>query len=895
MDWTARIRTAFAASPHVPDDDVMEELAQHARAMYDAARAEGLSHDDADGRVTAQLDRWRRDAAALRHKPGRAAVVEPPQAAASTLVAGLAQDVRYAGRLLRRQPRYALLVGVTMALGIGASTLLFSVTYGVLMKPLPWPHAGRLVLLKETRGGNLPRFGSFSNAAYHAWRENPATIEGIAGWSQRTATFSGAGDPERLRIVTASASLFHVLGARPLIGSLFDEKDEIAGDVVVLSESLWRQRFGADPHVLGRIVRLDGQPHRIIGVLPDDLAYPDRLARAWVPFRIMPTSGNSLSMFSAIAGLRPGATPAQAASEGTARGRNAPDTGMTTMAIFGGSGPIEISAEPLREALTAEVRRPLLVLLIASGLLLAIATTNVAGLQLARATARYREMAIRTALGAGTARVARQLLVESLLLGFAGGGAGLLLAWLLHRLAHPLLPADFPRVTDLGMDTTVVLFALLVSLSASIVLGLLPVLRVRRLDLVVSLAGDGTSPAGAGRRSGTAQPRVLIMAVQIAIACVLLVGASLLGRSFVALVNADRGYDPSGILTARLSLPASVYTPERRYAMVDRILTRLAATPAVSAAAMTSDLPLTPGGSTSAFTLRSRDAVITVQASPRIVSPRTFAAMGIRVVAGRGFVESDTDTSPPVVVVNRAFARRYLGDSPLGARLPMGLGYQTDDVEATVIGVIDDVRYVTAADSTQPEMYYSYRQFDGRVMAPVVTLLLRTEGDPRALAPALRAAIREADEGLVPDTVATLEDRMLTSIARPRLYAILLGGFAVFALVVAAVGLFGVLSYGVAQRSRELALRTALGARPVDIVRLVLGHTLAITGVALAAGLLGSLVLTRAIGSLLYGVTPHDWITYAGVSIILIVVAATASFGPARRAAHLDPLRALRM
>ena len=897
MDWTARIRTAFAASPHVPDDDVVEELAQHARAMYDAARAEGLSHDEADGRVAAQLERWRRDARALRHKSGRAPLVEPPQAGSSTRFAGLIQDVRYAGRLLRRQPRYALLVGLTMALGIGASTFLFSVTYGVLMKPLPWPQSGRLVLVKETRGGNRPRFNSFSNAAYHAWRENPATIQGLAGWSQRTATLAGAGDPERVRITTASASLFQVLGARPLMGSLFDEKDELADDVVVVSESLWRQRFGADPHTLGRIVQLDGQPHRIIGVLPDDQAYPDRLTRAWVPFRIMPTSGNSLSMFDAIARLRPGATAAQAASEGTARGRNAPDTGMTTMAIFGGRGPIEISATPLRDALTADVRRPLVVLLIAVGLLLVTATTNVASLQLARATTRYREMAIRTALGAGGARVARQLLVESLMLGLAGGGAGLLLAWLLHRLAPSVLPADFPRVNDLSMDTTVVVFALFVSMSTSIILGLLPALRVRRLDLVVSLAEDGTSPVGAGIRSRTAQARVLIMAMQVAIACVLLVGASLLGRSFVALLNADRGYDPAGILTARLSLPASMYAPERRYAILDRILTRLAAMPAVDVAAWTSESPLTPGGSTSAFTLRSRHVdggVATVQASPRIVSPRYFAAIGMRVIAGRGFAESDTDTAPPVVVVNRAFARRYLDDSPLGAKLPMGLGYGMENVEATVVGVIDDVRYLTAADSTRPEMYYSYRQFKGRVTVPVATLLVRSVGDPRALGPTLRAVVRDADSGLVTDAVATMEDQMLTSIARPRLYAILLGGFAVFALVVAAVGLFGVLSYGVAQRSRELAVRTALGARPVDIVRLVLGHTLAVTGVGLAAGLLGSLVLTRALRSLLYGITPHDWITYAGVSTVLIVVAAAASSGPARRAAHLDPLRWLR-
>src|SRR6266550_3764358 len=308
-----------------------------------------------------------------------------------------------------------------------------------------------------------------------------------------------------------------------------------------------------------------------------------------------------------------------------------------------------------------------------------------------------------------------------------------------------------------------------------------------------------------------------------------------------------------------------MYPPERRYAILDQILSRLAAMPAVSAAAFTSELPLTPGGSTSAFTLRSRHSVITVQASPRIVSPRAFVAMGMHVIAGRGFDEADTDTSPPVVVVNRAFERRYLGDSALGAKLPMGLGYQTDDV-----------RYLTAADSTQPEMYYSYRQFKRRIAIQVVTLLVRAAGDPRALGSALRWAIRDADEGLVPDAVATMEDRMLTSIARPRLYAILLGGFAGFALVVAAVGLFGVLSYGVAQRSRELALRTALGARPIDIVRLLLGHTLAVTGVGVAAGLLGSLVLTRALGSLLYGITPHDGITYAAVSLILIVVAAAA-------------------
>ena len=892
-----RVRAAFAAAGHVPDDEVIDELVQHAQAMYDAARADGCSRAEADRRVAEQLDRWLRDAKALRHRTRRLPAVEAPQAASASYSAGLAQDVRYAARLLRRQPRYALLAILTTALGIAATTVLFSVTYGVLMKPLPWPDADRLVVVKETRGGKSPRFRSFTNTAYLAWREKAATIEDLAAWSQSTVTLVGAGDPDRIQITDATASLFPLLRAHPLIGSLFDEKDETS-PVIVLSEGLWRQRFSADPAVLGRVVRLDGQPHTIVGVLPDRFAYPDRQARAWVPLRIRPAAGNYLSLFNALARLRPGATAAQAAAEGTARGRFAADTGLTTVAIFGGRGPVEISAQPLREALTADVRRPLIVLLVAVALLLVTATANVASLQLARATTRRREMAIRAALGAGGARVIRQLLVESVLLALAGGAAGLLLAWLLHRALPSLLPADFPRGDDLSVNATVVLFSLAVSVSAGIAFGLLPALRARRLDLVESLAEDGTAPLGARGRSRTAQVRLAIMAAQVAIACILLIGASLLGRSFVALLTADRGYDPAGVLTARLSLPSGLYPPERRYDIARQILERLAAMPGVTNAAFTSELPLTPGGSTAAFTMRSPHAdggTVSVQASPRIVSPAYFAAAGMRVTAGRCFVDADTETSQPVVVVNRAFARRYLGESALGSRLPMAAGYQDDDgTQATVIGVVDDVRYLTAADVSQPEMYFSYRQMKGRLTVPVITLLVRATGDPAALGATLRAAVRNADDGLVPDAVMTLEDRMVRSLARPRLYAILLGGFAGFALLVAAVGLVGVLSYTVAQRSRELALRVALGARKADIVGLVLRQGLAVTVAGLALGVLGSLAVTRSIAALLYGVTPYDRLTYIAVPLLLFVVAGIACVAPARRAATLDPVQVLK-
>lgn len=896
----ARLREAFRASARVPDDDVLEELAQHLRAMYDAARADGFSHAEADRRIAAALDAWRLDAAGLRHRSGRTAPVAPPASGSASFLSTLMQDVRYAVRLLRRQPRYTLLVVLTMALGIGLTTMLFSLTYGLLMKPLPWPHADRLVSLTETRGGNPPRFGSFSNAAFLAWREQAGTIDDIAAWSARTATISGMGEPERIRIGLTSASLFPVLGVRPLIGSLFESNDErsTSGAVILLSEGLWRARFGADPAVLGRIVRIDGEPHRVLGVVADRTAYPDRETRAWVPYRVPATDGNSLAMFNAVARLRPGATAAQAAAEGTARGAFAVDTGMTTMAIFGSQGAIRVSATPLREAMTAHVRRPLLILLAAVGLLFLTAAANVASLQLARTTARRRELAIRAALGAGRGRVARQLVVENLLFGAGGGMAGLTLAWLLTRALPPILPADFPRAGEVGIDSPVVLFTALVSVLASVAAVLLPAARVHRLNLMESLAENGAAVSvGGGMRSRTARTRMLIMAGQVAIACVLLVGASLLGRSVLALLEADRGYEPSGVLSARVALPTTMYTPERRYEALRQILDRLQAVQGVQDAAFTSELPLTPGGSTSAFSLRrprGEAGTTWAQASPRIVSPAYFSALRMRMLEGRGFTDADTETSQPVAVVNRAFARQYLGDSPLGAIVPMGLGYQDHVTDATVVGVVDDVRYVTAGDTTHPEMYYSYRQLEGRLDVATVTLVVRTFGDPSALSATVRTAVREADDGLVPEAVMPLGDRVLTTLARPRLYAMLLGGFAACALAVAAVGLFGVLSYSVAQRSRELAVRAALGAGRAHIAGLVLRQGLAVSCAGLAAGLLVSLAMSRAIEALLYGVTARDRVTYLLVPIVVLAVAAVACAGPAWRAARVDPLRELR-
>ena len=812
---------------------------------------------------------------------------------------GFLQDLRYAARLARRQPRHTLLtIGMT-ALGIGATTALFSVAYGVLWKPLPWPHADRVVVLKETRGGNPPRFGAFSNAAYLAWREQPATIDSIAAWSQRIVTLSGPTVPERIRVTAATASLFRVLGVRPLLGNLFEERDE-SSPVILLSESLWRQRFGGDADAIGKIVQLDGRPHTIVGVLPDSMSYPDRQARAIVPFAVPPASASLLSVFNAIATLRPGTSAAQAAAEGTARGKFAADTGMTTQAVFGSSGPIEIATQPMTGAMTADVRLPLIVLLAAVGLLLATATANVASLQLARATTRGREMAIRAALGAGSPRVARQLLAESLLLGITGGLVGVALTIALQRSLPALLPADFPRVDDLGINAAVIGFALILTAGTSIAFGLLPALNIRKSNLVEALAGEGTAPSGAGIHARTTRTRMVIMTAQVAIACVLLVGASLLGRSFIALLNADRGFDAGGVLSARLTMPESLYpSPERRFALVDGILNQLRTLPGVTEASFTSELPLTRGGSTAAFTLKSpavQGGVVTAQASPRIVGPRYFSTLQMRAVAGRTFADGDTESAARVVVVNQSFARRYLGDSWIGSQLPVA-GYATrgDNVTATVIGVLEDVRYVSAQDqASQPEMFYSYRQMDGRLPVQTITLLVRAAGDPAAIAGQLQSVIREADDRLVADVILPLEQRLLTTLARPRLYSVLLASFAGFALLTATIGLFGLLSYSVSQRSRELALRAALGANRSRILRLMLRQGLTLTVAGLAVGMLASIWLTGVLSTQLYGVAPHDVFTFITVPLLLLAIGALACLLPAWRAATIDPVRILR-
>ncbi|HMC76848.1 MAG TPA: ABC transporter permease [Vicinamibacterales bacterium] len=892
MNWKTQIKAALG--PGI-DEDVLEELAQHAAATYASARADGGDAADAQRRVTQQIHAWAANPALLRRRPKHDVAVVPPAGSASPLAA-IAQDTRYAWRLLRRQPAYAALVVATMALGIAATTVLGSVAYGVLLKPLPWADAPRLVRLYENRQGSTRRFRPMmTNGTYLPWRDASSTLDAIGGWTVDRVVMPGQGTTGRIGIGYVTPSLLPMLRAEPALGRTFlpGEDDPSRPPAIVLSFGLWQERFGGRGDVLGQTLRLDDTNYTVVGVMPATFAFPDRETRAWLPYRVRPVTtpgqdGFYVSIFQAIGRLRPGATVEQAAAEGTARGRAAPDRGPVTMAVFGSNGPVDVSVVPLMQALTGEVKPAILVLLAAVVLLLVTATANVASLQLARATSRRRELAIRAALGAARGRLVRQTLVENLVLGLLGGAAGLALAAVMHRALPAVLPVDFPRLDDLALDYRIQAFAIAVSIAAGLGCGLLPALQIARHELVPALGEDSLAPVGGGLRARTGRVRALIMTGQVAIACVLLVGALLLVRSFIGMMNADIGYDAGSVLTARAVLPDADYTPERRLQAVDQILQRLAATPGVTRAAFTTAMPFTGGEALSSFPLKQRDgSTVQVQTGSRQVSAGYFAAIGQKLIEGREFTGRDTRTSQIAVIVNREFARKYLDGRALGWSLP-----GDHNIERPIVGVVGDTARRTVTDTPQPEIYYASGQRP--LEYTDLYLVVRTTGEPRRLAPSLRSIVRDVAPQAPLESIVTLEDRVADTLSRPRLYAVLLGTFAAFALAIAGVGLFGVLSYTVAQRAREIGVRSALGAQMRDIIGLIVGQAMAIAGAGVAIGLVASYWLTGALQKFLYGVTPHDAVSFGVVAAVLLLVSILASIVPARRAARVDPVKVLR-
>lgn len=906
MNWKARLaaslqRDARQRAEEI-DDDVLEELAQHAAATYATARAEGLDEVEADRRVAQQIDAWKANPALLRRRPKRDPMVTPPAGSVGRMVS-VAQDVRYAWRLLRAHPMHAALLVSTIALGIAATTVLGSVTYGVLLKPLPWAQAPRLVRLYETREGSTRRLRPLmTNASYVEWRTAPATLDGIGAWATTDVTLGEGGSVERIQRTTVTPTLLPLLQASPLIGRAFQPGEEVPGrdHIALLSHGLWQQRFAGRADAIGQSVMLSGTPHTIVGVMPAGFAFPDRKTRVWTPLQISPvvtpgTPGFSISMFQAIGRLREGVTPAQASAEGTARSRQAPPHAPVAMAVFGSDGAAEVTAVPLLDSLIADVRSAILILFAAVLLLLVTATANVASIQLARATARRRELAIRAALGAGRGRLVGQTLIENALLGVIGGAAGLALAAMMHRALPSILPADFPRLDDVALNWRIQAFAIAASVLAGLGCGLLPAFTIARRDLVPALVEDSLAPVGGGMRSRTARLRAGIMAAQIAIATVLLVSAVLLGRSFLGLMRADVGFERQNVLTARIALAGAEYTAARKFQALSEIVDRMNHSPGVARAAFTTAIPFGSSTNLSSFPLRKRDgSTMRIQTGARQISTGYFAALGQKILEGREFSPQDA-TASTQVIVNREFSRRYLEGRALGWTLPDTSSRRVDarpGADRPIIGVVEDTVRQNVTDTPEPEIFFLVDQQP--LTAENIQLIVRAQDDPRALVPSLRSIAQAAAPGAPLDSIMTMEDKLALTLSRPRLYAILLGTFAAFALAVAGVGLFGVLSYTVAQRAREIGVRSALGAQLWDIVGLVLRQSLTIAAAGLAAGLTASLWLTSALQTYLFGVTPRDITSFAGVAIVLLAVAALASIVPARRAARVDPVRVLR-
>jgi predicted permease len=810
-------------------------------------------------------------------------------------------------RLIRREPGYAAAALLAIAVGVAATSTLFSVMYGVLLKRLPWPEPERLVRLEERRGGRTGRIPwTITNGTYHAWQD-ASTIGAIGGWMSLPATFSEGGEPQRIRVARVTPSLFTVLDARVLLGRPFEPKDAAArqGDTVILSHGIWQRRFGGAADVVGRTVRIDFAPYTVIGVMPSGFVFPDRETQVWVPAFITRTHSDdgariSLQIFGALARLKPGVTPVQVSAEGTARARAARDPGTAALALFGSSDPPTIAATPALEVLVGEVRPAIRILLAAGLLLFGTAVASVTTVQLARLARRRREMTLRAALGAGTGRLARHWLTETLVIGVAGGTLGLAGALSLIGVLPAILPADFPRLADIMLDWRVTLVSAAATLVAVATCAVIPAIQARRIDLVQSLAGDNRAPVGGATRTPVARLRAAIMGAQIAVACVLLIGAGLLGRSLQSLIDIDRGYEPENLLTVRLPMaPGETFATSG--ALLQAIAERMQILPGVTRASFGNALPLVSAGGLTGLNIslpRDPSTPARVQALHRTVAPGYFAAMGLRLRAGRLLSDSDTATSQPVLVVSKSFADQYLGDDPIGRRLPLTL-YRKAEWE--IVGVVDDMKqggletagFIRTADSEQPEMFSSYRQF-GEMRLESIFFVARTAGDPSGLARPVRAIIREQAPSLVADSVMSMEDRLLSSLSRPRAYAFIVGVFSAFALAVAVVGLFGVLAYSVAQRSREIGVRTALGARTADVVLMVLRSGLAITGAGLAVGLASAALLAGSLSKILYGVRPVDPLTFAAVPVVLTVAAVLACVEPARRAARIDPIRALR-
>jgi putative ABC transport system permease protein len=893
-DFKIEIRARLAALQLSPmrEAEIVEELSQHLEQEYEQALSCGASDDEALRQVLERLNASDLLGRELKHVEHR--ISDQPTALGSerkiNFFADLLQDVRYGLRTLAKNPAFTTVAILALALGIGANTAIFSVVDAVLLRPLPFKNPSQLVMLWENAAHlGFPR-DTPSPANFLDWQKQATSFTGMAAMSERSFNLTGAGEPERIEGRRVSANLFDLLGVSARLGRTFvPEDDKPATHVVLLSHSLWQRRFGSDPGAIGRALTLNGESYTVVGVMPPFVQLPgfeNRNDQLWVPiaFPAEEATERGNHFLEVIARLEPRVTLKQAQAEMdtiAARLEKQYPTYNTRR------GAVVV---PLHEQVVGEIRPALLILLGAVAFVLLIACADVANLLLARAAIRQKEIALRLALGASRSRLTRQFLTESVLLALFGGGLGLLLALAGIQVLKTLIPVTIAQVETITINGTVLVFTLFVALVTGIAFGLVPAIQGSHFNLNDTLK-EGGSGSGGGSKGN--RIRGLLVIGEVAVSFVLLIGAGLLINSFLHLRNLDPGFRSDHLLTMKVNLSEVKYPDrERRAAFFDEVMRRVRELPGVRSAAVAGNLPLTYNGDSMNISVegvpdpppdQQPDVIF------RAIGPGYFATMGIPIVRGRDFTDQDKGDSKDVVVISEKTAQHFWpGQDPIGKRLKPGT---SNSPWREVIGIVKDVRQNDFVASPKRQMYFTYRQLKN---IPANALVVRTSIEPMSLAAPVRNAIWSVDKDQTVADIDTMDHIVAEAVARQRFSMLLLGLFAALALLLASIGIYGVMSYSVAQRTREIGIRIALGARRADVLQMTVKQALKLVGVGMMIGLAAAFLLTRVLASLLFGVSATDPITFIGISVVLLAVAILASYVPALRATRVDPIVALR-
>ena len=890
-DWKPEIRARIAGLKLEParEMEIVEEISQHLEDRHQTLLEAGASLTEAERKTRAELS----DSALLARELRRVGIQTHYEPVAlgtpgrGNMISDLWQDLRYVLRTLRKNQGFTAIAVLTLTLGIGANTSIFSVVNALLLRPLPYPEADRLVWIGGWATTDGDKQQGVTPADFLDYREQLQSFEQFAACVSDSVpmNLSGNGDPERINGAMVTANYLDVFGVNAEMGRTFlSDEDQPGRDLIaVISHGLWERRFGADPGIVEQKITVDGRDLTVIGVMPLEFQYPPGV-EIWKPFGFSgppesPFRSRRFHFLRPVAKLKPGVSIERAQADIAPVSRRLeelyPKTN-TNQSLF---------LMPLQEKLIGDVKLPLLVLFGAVGCVLLIACANVANLLLARAATRRREIAVRAALGAGRGRIVRQLLTESLMLSLLGGAGGLLLAkWSVGLLVG--LSAGLPREDEVAINTPVFGFTLSIALLTGLLFGLVPALQATRLDLVEALKEGGKGTGGGVQRHRTLN--VLVVG-EVALAVVLLIGAGLLVNSFIRLQQVSPGFDEKNLLTVRIDLPNPYAQPEKKTLFFERLQQKVAALPGVEALGLVTELPLASQSADLDFEIEGRPIQSNgggPHADIRNVNHAYFQAMRIPLLTGRNFTESEVHENAKVVLISDELAGRYFaGEEALGQRLRLS---SLNPEPYEVIGIVGDVRHRGLESDLRQTIYFP------SVRLGYSNLVIRTTVDPTSLATAVRKEVMAIDPAQPVANIKTMEQWVSESVAQPRFHALLLGVFSAVALLLSIVGIYGVLAYAVNQRTHELGIRMALGAQASQVLKLVVGHgmTLALTG--LVIGLAAAFGVTRLIGTLLFGVTPTDPLTFAVIALLLATVAFAASYVPARRATRIDPLTALR-